>query len=90
MGNAWIGREQGATRDGGGDRNRRRLMQKFMLAATIALAFGCISASPASAAPANAPAIAQAAGAASPAAQAGCWFRRWCGPTKCHRRLVCR
>ncbi|HEX9320510.1 MAG TPA: hypothetical protein VF913_00115 [Xanthobacteraceae bacterium] len=65
-------------------------MQKLMLAATIALAFGWIGPSLASPGPANAVAISRAVGADSPVMEAGCWFRRWCGPTKCHRRLVCR
>ena len=65
-------------------------MRKFMLAAAAALLFGWIGAQPASAGPADAAAIERAATAASPVATARCWFRRWCGPVKCHRRLWCR
>jgi hypothetical protein len=70
-------------------RNGRMRMRKFMLATTVALAFGWISPALASPGPASAAAIAEAAGLVSPAAQARCYFRRWCGPVKCHRRLWC-
>jgi hypothetical protein len=66
------------------------LMRSFMLAAIAAFGFGWVDASLASLGPANALAIAQAAGADSPATEAGCRIRRWCGPEKCHRRLWCR
>jgi len=65
------------------------LMRSLMLAAIAALAFGWVG-PPASAGPANAPAIRQAVGAVSPATEAWCRIRRWCGPVKCHRRLWCR
>jgi len=64
-------------------------MRKFMLAAAAVLAFGGISLAVASPSPATAVAIARAAWQTSPAAQARCYIRRWCGPTKCHRRLWC-
>jgi len=66
------------------------LMRSLMLAAIAALAFGWVGPPPASAGPANAPAIRQAVGAGSPAIEAWCRIRRWCGPVKCHRRLWCR
>ena len=46
--------------------------------------------SAAPAAPGNPAAIERAASASSPVGKARCWIHRWCGPTKCHRRLWCR
>ncbi len=65
-------------------------MRSFMLAVIAAFAFGWAGPSLASPGPAGALAIARAAGASSPAIEAGCRIRRWCGPEKCHRRLWCR
>lgn len=42
------------------------------------------------AAPGQSTAIGRAAATVSSASDAGCWFRRWCGPTRCHRAFVCR
>ena len=65
-------------------------MRKFMLAVAAVLAFGWIGSSLASPGPANAVAISRAAATDSAMVEARCWFRRWCGPSKCHRRLWCR
>jgi hypothetical protein len=88
MGNAWIGGEQGPDRGVGP--NRRIRMRIFMLAAIAVLTLGLIGPSAAALGPASAVAIGQAAGPGSPATSARCSIRRWCGPSKCHRRLWCR
>jgi hypothetical protein len=77
-------------RSGGDGRNRRMLVGKIMLIAVGALVFGLAGPALASPAPANALAIGQAVGTISPATRARCSIKRWCGPTKCHRRLWCR
>ena len=46
--------------------------------------------SAAPAAPASLAAIEHAARTSAPVSEARCWFHRWCGPDKCHRRLWCR
>jgi hypothetical protein len=66
-------------------------MKKIMLAlAAAALGSGWAGPALPAPGPAAAPPILRAAAAASPAIEVRCSFRRWCGPTKCHRRLWCR
>ncbi len=44
----------------------------------------------AAAMPAHPAALGRAAAIVSSQVETGCWFRRWCGPTRCHRAFVCR
>jgi hypothetical protein len=62
-------------------------MRMVVLGAAVA---ALINISDAHAVPARPVAISRAAVALSSSFETGCWFRRWCGPTRCHRAFVCR
>jgi hypothetical protein len=65
-------------------------MRNYILAGIAALALGSTGPSLAAPGPVDAPAVRQIADVGAPVTRVGCSFRKWCGPTKCHRRLWCR
>lgn len=65
----------------------RKAMRMVVLSAAVTALLGI---SGAAAVPARPVAISRAALGLAPAFEAGCWFRRWCGPARCHRTFVCR
>ena len=62
-------------------------MRMLVMGAAVTVLIGVPAAAASLAYPA---AVSRAAASISSALEAGCWFRRWCGPSRCHRAFVCR